>query len=96
MRMMLKVQFPVEAGNAAIQSGDLPNALEGTMERLKPEATYFVAEDGMRTALIFFDMAEASDIPVIVEPFMMGMNAAVHLQPVMNADDLQKGLSQLD
>ena len=49
----------------------------------------------MRSALIFFDMAEASDIPVVVEPFMMALNAKVYLQPVKNAEDLQKGLSRL-
>ena len=95
MRMMLKVRIPVEAGNAAIQSGELPKALESMMGQLKPEAAYFVAEDGVRSALIFFDMADPSDIPSIAEPFFMGMNAKVDLVPVMNAEDLQKGLSRL-
>lgn len=44
MRMMLKVRIPVEAGNAAIQSGELPKALEAIMDQLKPEAAYFVAD----------------------------------------------------
>lgn len=95
MRMMLKVRIPVEAGNAAIQGGELPKALESMMEKLKPEAAYFVAEDGVRSALIFFDMADISDIPTIAEPFFQGMNAKVDLVPVMNAADLQKGLSRL-
>jgi hypothetical protein len=43
--------------------------------------------------MMFFDMNDASDIPVIVEPLFAGLNARVQLLPVMNADDLQKGLN---
>ena len=62
------------------------------MTKLKPEAAYFVAQDGLRSAMIFFDMQDASDIPGIVEPLFMGFDAEVELLPVMNADDLKKGL----
>ena len=94
MRMMLKVTIPVEAGNTAIKDGTLPQTLQKTAERLKPEASYFLAEDGKRTALFFFDMQDVSQIPSIVEPLFMGMNASLALVPVMNADDLQKGLAE--
>ena len=66
---------------------------EGTMRNLKSEAAYFIAEGGYRTAMIFFDMQNVSDIPGIVEPLFMGFNAEVELLPVMNADDLKKGLT---
>ncbi len=39
-------------------------------------------------------MDDVSRIPVIVEPLFMGMNAALTLIPVMNAEDLQKGLAE--
>jgi hypothetical protein len=92
MRMMLKIMIPTEAGNRTIKDGSLPKVLEGAMARLKAEAAYFVAEDGVRTAMIFFDMRDSSDIPSIVEPLFMGIDAEVELLPVMNADDLRKGL----
>jgi hypothetical protein len=94
MRMMLKVTIPVEAGNTAIKDGTLPRTLQSTAERLKPEAAYFLAEDGKRTALFFFDMQDVSQIPSIVEPLFMGMNASLTMVPAMNTDDLQKGLAQ--
>jgi hypothetical protein len=50
MRMMLKVQVPVEAGNAAVASGGLPELLQTAMQQLQPEAAYFVTEDGLRTS----------------------------------------------
>jgi hypothetical protein len=43
--------------------------------------------------MMFFNMNDASDIPSIVEPLMAGLNARVQLLPVMNAEDLQKGLN---
>ena len=69
----------------------MPKILEGAVARLKAEAAYFVAEDGVRTAMIFFDMHNSSDIPAIVEPLFMGIDAEVELLPVMNVDD-GKGL----
>jgi len=90
--MMLKIIIPTEAGSRTIKDGTLPKILEGAMSRLKAEATYFVAENGLRTAMIFFDMRDSADIPQIVEPLFMGIDAELELLPIMNADDLRKGL----
>ena len=70
----------------------LPRTIQSLIERLKPEASYFF--DGKRTALFVFIMQETSQIPPIVEPLFMGLNAAVTLSPVMNAEELQKGLAE--
>ena len=94
MRMMLKVTIPVEAGNTTIKDGSLPKTMQAVMQSLKPEAAYFLAEGWLRTAMFFFEMKDASQIPAIVEPLFMGMNAAVTLTPAMNAADLEKGLKQ--
>jgi hypothetical protein len=93
MRMMLKVMIPTETGNQAIKDGSLHKILEAAMNKLKPEAAYFLPEQGLRSAIMFFDMKDASEIPVIVEPLFAGLNARVQLLPVMNRDDLQKGLN---
>ncbi len=92
MRMMLKVRIPTEAGNRTIKDGSMPDVIEAVIDRLKPEAAYFFLEGGLRTAMIFFEMHDVSDIPAIVEPAFVGMDAKVALVPVMNADDLRKGL----
>ena len=62
------------------------------MQDLKPEAAYFYPENGKRACLMVFDMKDPSQIPVIAERFFMELNAEVTLTPVMNADDLKKGL----
>ena len=72
----------------------LPRTVQSLIERLKPEASYFFTDDGKRTALFVFIMQETSQIPPIVEPLFMGMNAAVTLSPVMNAEERQKGLAE--
>jgi hypothetical protein len=95
MRTMMRVTIPVETGNAAIKSGRLPQLMGDVMARMKPEAAYFTADKGSRTAYFFVDLKDQSDIPVYAEPFFQELNASVEFMPVMNADDLKKGLSQV-
>jgi hypothetical protein len=95
MRMMLKFTLPIEKGNAAINDGSLGRTMESIMTKLKPEAAYFTPMDGKRGGVIFFDLAEPSQIPEVVEPLFLNLNAATELTPVMNADDLRKGLGKI-
>src|SRR4051812_3026541 len=92
MRVLLKAQFDVEAGNRANRDGDWPDRMRAMMARLQPEAAYFLPQNGKRTALIVFDLKDPSEIPVVAEPFFRTLNATVEITPVMTADDLQKGL----
>jgi hypothetical protein len=95
MRMMLRFTLPVEKGNAAVNEGSVGRTMESIMGKLKPEATYFTALDGVRGGMIFFDMADTSQIPELIEPFFLNLNAKIELVPVMNGDDLRKGLAKL-
>lgn len=95
MRTMIKVTVPVEAGNKAFKDGTLQRTIMEALERLKPEAAYFLPERGVRTAFLVVDLKDTSEIPAIVEPFFEKLNAAVELLPVMNADDLKKGLAKV-
>ena len=90
MRFLLKASIPVEAGNAATKEGRLGETIGAILEELKPEAVYFVDDNGQRTAYIYFDMQEASQIPGIVEPWMLALNVSVELHPVMVPEDLMK------
>jgi hypothetical protein len=95
MRTMARISIPVESGNQGVKDGALGKVIQGAAERWKPEAMYFTTVDGQRTAYFVFDLADASDIPVFAEPFFLGLNAAVEFSPVMNIEDLQRGLGQL-
>jgi hypothetical protein len=95
MRTMLKVVIPSDSGNKAIKDGTLPQIMEKVIADLKPEAAYFTTFDGDRTAYFVFDMKDSATMPVIAEPFFMGLNARVQFSPVMNAEDLKTGLGKL-
>jgi hypothetical protein len=92
--MMMKVSIPVEAGNKGIKDGTLPKTFMWFIEEHKPEAAYFVAEGGNRTAYFFFDLKDPSSIPATVEPFFMNLNAAIECTPAMNAEDMKAGVAR--
>jgi len=94
MRMLLKVQMDVEAGNRAIRDGSWGQVMERVMQQVQPEAAYFTAMDGKRTGLIFFDLKDPSQVPVVAEPFFMAVNASIELSPVMTPEDVQAGLQE--
>jgi hypothetical protein len=94
MRTLMKVKIPTEAGNEAIRNGSLPEVMGKAVASLNAEAVYFTSEDGMRTALFFFDMTDSSDIPSAAEPFFMAFGAQVSFAPVMNADEMAAGVGK--
>ena len=94
MRTLLKVSMPVEQGNRALKDGSLPKTIQTLIQELRPEASYFFAEQGRRTALFVFDLKDPAQIPQVVEPLFATLNAAVEMVPVMNADELKAGLEK--
>ena len=91
MRMLLRVSIPVETGNAAAKAGTLGSTIERILANLKPEASYFFADDnGNRSGSIVFDMQDTAQIPSIAEPWFFAFNAKVSLRPVMTPQDLAK------
>jgi hypothetical protein len=95
MRMMLRFTVPIEKGNQAFKDGSLGRTLESIMNKLKPEAAYFGPSDGKRGGMMFFDLAEPSQIVEVAEPLFSNLNAAIELVPVMNGDDLRKGIAKV-
>ncbi len=93
MRTILKISMDMQTANKAIQDGSLPKIMRGTMEKLKPEASYFYTEAGKRTGFMIFDMKDPSEMPQIAEPLFIGLGADVTFSPVMNPADLERGLT---
>jgi hypothetical protein len=90
----MKVKIPTAAGNEAIRNGSLPEIVGKALKALNAEAAYFTSEDGMRTAMIVFDMTDSSDIPPAAEPFFMALDAEITFAPVMNADEMAAGVGK--
>jgi hypothetical protein len=60
----------------------MANVQQALLERVKPEAAYFGAENGQRTGYIVFDLKDLADIPVIAKPLFQELGAAVSLSPL--------------
>jgi hypothetical protein len=90
MRFLLKVNIPVEAGNAAAKAGKLGTTIQTILAELKPEAAYFTDDNGQRTGFLFLEMQDASRIPAIAEPWFLAFNASIAIHPVMVPEDLAK------
>ncbi|MEZ5865021.1 MAG: hypothetical protein R3D25_13505 [Geminicoccaceae bacterium] len=61
MRLMMTIKIPVEHGNKAFADGSMQRVLQELIERLKPEACYFMMQGGLRTALLFYEAED--DVP---------------------------------
>lgn len=94
MRMLLKFQFDTAAASRAIEDGSMARINEKMFTQMQPEAAYFAIEDGVRTGYVVFDLADPAQIPAIAEPLFSAVNSKLTLIPVMNTDDLMKGLQQ--
>jgi hypothetical protein len=95
MRMMMRVSVPIEDANKAVREGTMGKILQEQLEKLRPEAVYFHAAEDVRTALLFLDVKEASDMPVIADPFFQGVNARITFTPVMTVQDFQAGMAKV-
>jgi uncharacterized protein DUF3303 len=96
MRFLLKVNMAVDAANAAAKAGKLGTTIQSILADLKPEAVYFAADKGQRTAFIFLEMQDASQIPAIAEPWFLAFNASIEIQPVMVPDDLARASGAIE
>jgi hypothetical protein len=92
MRLMLKFTIPVEKGNKAAADGTLERAIGALMAEVKPEAAYFMLDQGQRAGLVVFEQTDAAALPKINEPLFAALDAAIEIQPVLTADDLRRGL----
>ena len=94
MRFLVKVSIPVEAGNKAAKDGF--KVLQQIVKEQKPEAAYFVAAGGNRTAILILNMDDLSELPKIAEPWFLAFNASIEATPAMVAEDLQKAGPAID
>ena len=90
MRFLVKVTWDIEAGNKLVREGTLGSTVHSILEDLKPEAAYFLAQDGKRSGLFFVNLEDASQMPAVAEPWFLACNASVEFSPVMLPEDLEK------
>ncbi|MDP5215901.1 hypothetical protein Q5Y75_01590 [Ruegeria sp. 2205SS24-7] len=92
MRLMLKFTIPVEKGNEAERNGSLGKAIAALVQEVQAEASYFALEDGKRMGIVIFEETDQARMPVINEPLFAALDAAIEIQPVLTAEDLQRAI----
>ena len=88
MRVMLLAKAPHKEFNAAVKDGSAGPKLKKILDAIKPEAVYFAAMGGVRTAVIIVDLADASKLPTLAEPWFLTFGGDVEVHPVMTPADL--------
>lgn len=96
MRCLLKVSIPVAEGNAAMCDGTLGQTIGTILSDLKPEASYFAEDKGVRTAYIFVNLENAGQIPAVAEPWFLAFNAHVEIHPAMVLEDLKNATPAIE
>ena len=92
MRVLVRAILPNEAGNRAVKDPNFIKNMQAFIENYKDEAAFFTPSNGDRSANFIIDMPSSDMMVNIAEPFFQ-MGARVEMQPVMNFEDLKKGLS---
>jgi hypothetical protein len=96
MRMLMEISLPVETFNARLRDGTANQLMGRIIEDLKPEAIYFTEQNGQRGAVAVVEMADASRIPALAEPWYLNFNATISFRIAMTLDDLKRaGLESL-
>jgi hypothetical protein len=96
MRILMNVKLPHREFNAAVKDGTAGTKLSRILEQIKPEAVYFTEHCGQRGAVLVADLADASKIPALAEPWFLTFNADVEFRVVMTPSELQSaGLDRL-
>ena len=88
MRIMMVCSLPVEPFNEAVKDGSTGAKMKKILDAIKPEAAYFTALNGKRTAILIVDLPDPSKIPSLAEPWFLTYNASVDMYPVMLPQDL--------
>jgi len=89
MRFLLRVSFPVDAGNASAKKDGF-RAMQNILQNQGPEAAYFLTQDGKRTALLILNLEDAPQMAEFAEPWFLALSAEAYWSPVMVPSDLEK------
>ena len=96
MNMLMKVRLPHEPFNSLVRKGTAGKIMKTILKALKPEATYFTEESGVRTALLIVNISDPSAVPSLSEPWFLNFNADCEFRIVMTPADLERaGLEKI-
>ncbi|WP_305987268.1 hypothetical protein [Roseibium sp. MMSF_3544] len=92
MRLMMTFKIPTQAGNRAGEQHNIGTAIDKLIADTGASEAYFYMQDGMRAGTIFFEEADQANLPRYNEPLMESLGAQIDIVPVLNLEDLKRGL----
>lgn len=92
MRFLIRAKIPADAGNKMIQDPEFLRKLEEYINKVKPEAAYFMPIEGQRAGAFIVNIESNEQLPAVVEPLFQWWGANIDVVPVMNFEDLKRGL----
>tara|TARA_R110000868_G_scaffold89492_5_gene249131 strand:- start:15918 stop:16238 length:321 start_codon:yes stop_codon:yes gene_type:complete len=90
MKMLVNVVYPIEPFNSMVRDGSVGEVIGRVIDDIKPESIYFTEIDGSRGAVMVVDVADASKVPSIAEPWFLNFEAICEFRIAMTPDDLMK------
>ncbi len=88
MKYLVKVTLPSEA-TESIRDGSIMEKMQRIFNDMKPEAAYFVTENGRRTMYIVVKADAAKPLPYLAEPWWLMFNADVDILPAFTLQDME-------
>lgn len=95
MRFMVQFSIPTQYGNEVVRSGKIEKVFKKLGEDFKPEAMYFYPAEGLRAGCIVLQTDNPAICVAVGERLWFGLQAQVKVTPVMNGEELAKGLTEI-
>jgi len=90
MKMLCQVQIPNDTFNAATRDGTVGSKMGRILEDTRPEVVYFTEIGGKRGAILVVDVADATKIPALAEPWFLTFNADVQFHILISPEELKR------
>jgi hypothetical protein len=65
MRFLIKTRIPTKAGNKIVHDTNFMKRLEDYMNKVKPEAEYFLSNGGHRSAAFIVNIQSNDQVPAV-------------------------------
>ena len=89
MKYLLKVTLDTETASTAIRDGSIMEKMQRILGELKPEAAYFVSENGGRTCYFVVNADDVTSLQILSEPWWLLFKADVSILPAFTLQDME-------
>jgi hypothetical protein len=88
MRLLMHVHLPLEPFNAAVSDASAGQKIKRILDADKPGAIYFCQHHRQRGGTLVVNINDASDMPVLAEPWFLTFKLNAEFRVAMTPDDL--------